>query len=295
MATAGKVHGKASTDLEVLSLICEAELLRGNHVHRVWRGQVGAPGMARAKTMIIKWLDNHLAVCAEFACALAAGSLELRVPAPAIIVAPREFVHGIPAAFQASEVILVGSQYQTPDPFLAMATHGNPAVEEYVWNKLCANDMGPAGAAWDELVANDDRNYANTIFDGSAWWLFDHDRALMQAGPFSKSPTDAAVRLTLKEYRAKFNILASQMVKRLQSNHGISAQPAEFERKKAALSMLAQAARKWAHPDPRIQAIFDTTAILITAIELRLPALALHIEARIKAPSAADLWKQDSK
>jgi hypothetical protein len=294
MAIAGKARGKASTDLEVLLLICEAEPLDGNHVHRVWRGQVVSQDMPRAKTMIMKWLDDHLAVCVELACALAAQSLGLRVPAPAIVVAPREFVHGIPAAFESGEVLLVGSEYKVPDAFLASVTHGNPAAEEFVWNKLCASDMGAAGAAWDELLANDDRHHENAIFDGSHWWLFDHDRALVEAGPFSKNPTDTAVRLALKNFRAKSNNLAAQMVKRLQSNHGISAQPAEFARNKAALSMLAQAASKWTHSDLRIKGIFKTTAILLTAIELRLSALALHIQARIQEPSAADLWKQDS-
>lgn len=294
MATTDRARGRASTGLEVLFLICEAELLEGNHVNRAWRGQVASQGMPRAKTMILKWLDGHLAFCVELACALAAQSLGLRVPAPGIVIAPREFLQGIPAAVRSEEVLLVGSEYKVPDVFLARATHGNPAAEEFVWNKLCASDMGPAGAAWDELVANEDRHHQNAIFDGSHWWLFDHDRALMEAGPFSKNPTDPKVRLDLKNFSARCNNLAAQMVKRHRSSHGISLQPAEFDRHKTALSLLAQAAMKWIHSDPRMQGIFDTTAILLTAIELRLPALALNIQARIEEPSAEDLWKQDS-
>jgi hypothetical protein len=294
MAITEKARGKASTDLEVLFLICEAERLEGNHIHPAWRGQVASQGMPRAKTMIVKWLDGHLALCVELACALAAQSLGLRVPVPGIVIAPREFVQGIPASVGSHEIVLVGSEYKGPDAFLARATHGNPAAEEFVWNKLCASDMGPAGAAWDELVANEDRHHQNAIFDGSHWWLFDHDRALMGAGTYSKNPTDPKVRLDLKNFSAKCNNLADQMVKRHRSSHGISAQPAEFDRHKGALSLLAQAAKKWIHPDPKIQGIFDSTAILLTAIELRLPALALHLQARIEEPSAEDLWKQDS-
>jgi hypothetical protein len=293
MVISSKSRGSVPASLDVLFLICEAELLDGEHVHRAWRAQVASAKMPRSKPMIVKWLDGHLALCVELACALAAQCLDLPVPAPGIIIAPREFLPGLPVSVLGNEIMLVGSEYKTPDAFFARAATGNRAAEEFVWRKLCASVAGPAGAAWDELVANEDRHYQNALFDGSRWWLFDHDRALMSAGPFSKNPIDGNLRLELKNFRAKCNNLADQMVMRHRTSHEISAQPIEFERHRAALSLLVDAARKWTHADPRIQGIFDSTAILLEAVELRLPALALHIQARIAQPSAEDLWKLD--
>lgn len=294
MVKAGKPQTNASTALGLYTLICGAELETGDHVHRVWRGQVATPEMPRAKKMALKWLDGDHAIGVELACALAAQCFGIPVPAPGIVIALREFLPGLPPSVAGETIILIGSEFKDAEIFYSRATPDNRAVEEFVWQRLCASETGPVGAAWDELVANEDRHYQNALFDGTGWWLFDHDRALMSAGPFCKAPIDIPLRLELKEFRAKCNHLAQQVVSRHRVNHGISDQPAKFNRHKEALSLQAEAARKWFHPDAKIQKIFVSTAILLEAIELRLPALAIHLQARTEQPSADDLWTQGS-
>lgn len=274
---------------EISTLISEASRLHGSN-NPVWRAQVASPLAPRARPMIIKWVDGHLALCVELACALAAQALRLPVPAPGLIVAHRDFLPGLPLSIKSTQVLLIGSEYKHADALLSQALSDNPAAEEFVWNKLCASESGSSGAAWDELVANDDRHYRNSLFDGANWWLFDHDRALTSSGPFTKNPTDPSMRASLRDFNAKCNILADQMVRRFQGNHNISAQPTEFARHKAELSVLSGAATKWAHSNPKIQEIFTTTAILLTGIELRLPPLAQHIQVRIEQPSSQGLW-----
>jgi hypothetical protein len=244
--------------------------------------------------MIVKWLDGHLGLCVELACALAAQCLRLPIPAPGIVIAPREFLPGLPISIKGDHILLIGSEYRDPDAFFAQAISNNPAAEEFVWNKLCASSTGPRGAAWDELVANEDRHYQNTLFDGVNWWLFDHDRALLSSGAFSKNPHDEVLRSAIIDFNAKCNLLADQMVNRHGENHGLTAQPAEFAKYRTELSLLASAASKWSHPNAKIQDVFASTGILLTAIELRLPALAQHIQARIQQPSAQDLWTSNS-
>jgi hypothetical protein len=46
---------------------------------------------------------------------------------------------------------------------------------DFVWGKICEDEIAPTGAVWDELVANPDRHVQNLLFDGSKWWLFDHN------------------------------------------------------------------------------------------------------------------------
>jgi hypothetical protein len=270
-------------------LLSEASLLEGKHMHPAWRGQVGNRSVARAKPMILKWLDTHLATCVEFACALAAQCLKLPVPAPGLVIAARNDLPGLPNAAYGEQIILIGSEYKVADAFFAQATNDNPAAEEFVWEKLCASSTAASGSAWDELVANDDRHFQNAIFDGENWWLFDHDRALRSSGSFCKGPQDPQVRISLINFRARCNILAEKTVERHRQNHGIELQPALFEKQKAKLSYLALTANKWAHSEPKIAEIYATTAILLSAIELRLPALAQHIQARITQPGAEEL------
>ncbi|HEU4818327.1 hypothetical protein [Janthinobacterium sp.] len=289
-----KRQSKVGEQVQVYALISEASKLDGAHTHPVWRAQVATPSMPRAQPMIIKWLDGHLSLSIELACALAAQCLKLPVPAPALVVAPRKFLPTLPISIKGEHILLIGSEYKNPDSYFAQATSNNPAAEEFVWSKLCASEAGPSGAAWDELVANEDRHYQNALFDGANWWLFDHDRALMSVGLFSKNPDDIDLRSALVNFNAKCNILAAQMVDRHRGNHGISDQANEFSRHKAELSILSAESRKWLHGDMKIQEIFATTAILLTAIELRLPALAQHIQARIEQPSAENLWTSNT-
>lgn len=280
----------SSTPPTIYTLISEANKLDGQHTHPVWRAQVATAAGARAEPMIVKWLDGQLNLCIELACALAAQCLRLPVPAPGLVIAHRSFLPGLPLSVKGEHVLLIGSEYKTPDAFVALASANNPAAEEFVWGKLCASPTGPSGAAWDELIANDDRHYQNALFDGANWWLFDHDRALLSSGPFSKDPNNDALRSALINFNAKCNILADQMVHRYRDQHNISIQPVEFGKYKAELSLLSSSAQHWSHPNIKIKEVLASTGILLKAIELRLPALAQHIQNRIQQPSAQDLW-----
>jgi hypothetical protein len=270
-------------------LLAKAERLAGEHVHPAWRGQVGNAHATRAKQMVLKWLDSHLAICAELSTALAAQSLKLPVPLPAIVIASREDLPGLPNSAMGDQIILIGSEYKEPETFFTQGMNNNPAAEEFVWNKLCASSTAASGAAWDELIANDDRHFQNALFDGQNWWLFDHDRALQNSGSFCKNPDDQQTRLDLIGFKAKCNLLAEKTVERHQHNHGIEIHPIAFEKHKASLALLTSTVKNWSHPEPRINAIYSTTAILLAAIELRLPALAQHIQTRIARPNAKEL------
>jgi len=272
------------------SLISPACLLEGDHTNPAWRAQVASSSSERARPMILKWIDGHLSISIELACALAAQCLRLPVPSPALVLAPKSYLPGLPAASTGQLVLLIGSEYKTPDVFFAQALSRNPAAEELIWSKLCDSDSGAKGAAWDELIANPDRHHQNALFDGVNWWLFDHDQALLESGAFCKNPLDQAQRLLMCNFSARCNILAEQMVSRLRSQNNISAQPALFDRYKVEMALLSSAASKWTHAHPKIQEIFSTTAILLTAIELRIPTLAQHISNRIAQPSSESLW-----
>jgi hypothetical protein len=272
------------------SLISPACLLEGDHTNPAWRAQVAAPASERARPMILKWIDGHLPTSIELACALAAQCLRLPVPSPALVLAPKSYLPGLPAASTGQLVLLIGSEYKTPDAFFAQALSRNPAAEELIWSKLCDSESGAKGAAWDELIANPDRHHQNALFDGVNWWLFDHDQALLESGTFCKNPLDQTQRSLMCNFSARCNVLAEQMVIRLRSQNNISAQPAQFDRHKAEMALLSTAASKWSHKHPKIQEIFSTTAILLTAIELRLPPLAQHISNRLAQPSSETLW-----
>ncbi|NHQ93344.1 hypothetical protein [Janthinobacterium lividum] len=284
----------SASGLNVYFLLSEACLLEGNHTHPAWRVQVATPLATRALPMIAKWVDGHLAFCVELACALAAQALRLPVPAPGIIIAPKSYLPSLPLTAKGEYILLVGSEYKNADAFFAQVTANNPAAEEFIWSKLCSSNAGAVGAAWDELVANDDRHHQNALFDGVNWWLFDHDRALMSTGPFSKNPFDPQLRAALVSFTAKCNILADQMVARRPGSHGILDQPLELEKRKIELSLLSSRTASWTADDPKIRDILATTAILITAIELRLPALAQHLQTRVLQPSAESLWTSNT-
>jgi hypothetical protein len=233
--------------------------------------------------MIVKWLPSHLAICIEYASALAAQCLKLPVPTPGIVIAEKSDLPGIPNSAGGEQIILIGSEYKVRDAFFAQATNDNPAAEEFVWNKLCASSSAASGAAWDELIANDDRHFQNAL---------DHDRALPSSATFCKTPNDPKIRSDLIEFRAKCNILAEKTVERNKLNHDIESQPTSFEKHKTKLAVLAAEAKKWSHADSRLHEIYATTATLLNAIELRLPALAQHIQARIMKPGAEELlWE----
>jgi hypothetical protein len=290
----------SATELErwrvppVYRLLSSGMLLEGRHTNKVWRGLVHqGSGAGEGVPMIIKWLPKHVAIATELACALAAQALSLDIPAGVIVVADADQLTGIPSrAIPASgePVICFGSQLQWPDDTAVRPMHDDAAVAEVTWQRLCDTNQGPMGAAWDELVANNDRHYENVLFDGKRWWLFDHERSLEPVASVMKRFTQTQARQQIADHAAAKNILAMEVVRRRPNDHGLDKIPTGLSTKQARLTWIADSVRNWRTGNVQIDGIFQITEVIIRSIDLRLPALALHLERRLKRPEGASLW-----
>lgn len=265
-------------------------LLQGNHVNKVWRGMAHpiddtAPGLA----MIIKWMRNPVALATELACSLAGQALKLQVPAGRLVIADGSQLQGIPAEFESRRVICFGSQMQFPDD-LPVFARSDEAAKEFVWSKLCDAPQGASGAGWDELVANEDRHHENVLFDGVRWWLFDHERALEPIAEVMRRYADLTVRQALIDYRVGRNQLASQMIQRRPRDHGLGDVPATLMAARKRMQWLVNAAQKWKTGDSEVDGTLNIAEVVLRSIDLRLPALALHLQARLQQPQGKSLW-----
>jgi len=278
-------------------LLAKAERMAGNHTNPVWRAQVGRPeSPSQALPMVIKYLDGgQIPLCIELSCGLAAQALQLPIPAPALVLAERDDLKGLPASAGGQRFLLIGSQYKKPDALYAQIATNHPAAEEFVWSRLCASETGAKGAAWDELVANPDRHSENLLFDGQKWWLFDHDLALPTTADYLRADANTMTRQQAISFQARFNQLASQMLERRPADHTLDSQAKYLGKHKTALTALAAYARGWQSDDATITGIYQITAILIDKIALRLPALAQHLHARMSRPDASSLWTSHSQ
>lgn len=273
-------------------LLGPAERMHGNHTNHVWRGQVGRPlHPETALPMVVKLLkEGKVPLCIELACALAAQALELPVPAPALVIAERRDLGPLPSSIKGDRLLLVGSHYKKTDALYAQMASDHDAAEEFVWDRLCSSDTGAKGAAWDELVANQDRHSDNLLFDGLKWWLFDHDLALPKSENYIKPDATDLMRRDAHTFQEKCNQLASQMLQRRPSNHSLDKQAKEFSKRKLELWELQSYAKGWRSTDKTINDIFAITAILLHKIYHRLPALAQHLNKRMARPEPASLW-----
>ncbi|KVD77504.1 hypothetical protein WS62_29875 [Burkholderia sp. ABCPW 14] len=196
---------------------------------------------------------------------------------------------------QASSVVLFGSLFQPPDPFMARQASTGEIGEEHVWESVCHNDTGRAGAAWDELVANPDRHAQNLLFDGVKWWLFDHNLALEPVTKLYKAIAEASSQRNVVTYTARVNQLLAQLVKRRPADHGVEDEAAKFARHAQRLKMLAIEMGRWKlPPERRVTATIRMAALIVDLIALRLEPLPLYLAQRLQKPSAETLWN-DSK
>jgi hypothetical protein len=277
--------------LPIYHLAGTASRKEGNHVNPVWLGRVVHEQVAgESLPMIVKLLNSQVTAAVELSCALAARELKLPVPRPGLVVAEREHLPGLPDSVPGKFLLLVGSHYQRPDAFMAAVTAGGgEAAEDHIWRTVCESQTGAPAAAFDELVANADRHCENILFDGSQWWLFDHDLALPPASQYVLSPDLKARRLEAIAFMAKANQIAREMLRRRPLDHAMLAQPSEFDNRSKAVRTLAIRAENWHHADPHIEAIFRLTSVVLGLIHLRLPALGEQLRVRVGNPTPPGL------
>jgi hypothetical protein len=293
----------ASADLQrwrnppVYRLLSMGTLLKGNHQNKVWRGIAQTPGSTEPGIpMVIKWVPKNEVLAAELACALAGRALKLQVPPGVLVLAQKSDLPDLPRRVSGAPsdlVVCYGSELQWPDDTVARPTQA-PAVEEWTWQRLCDTPQGPAGGVWDELVANDDRHYENVVFDGNKWWLIDHEYTLPSVAKVMKRFAEQAVRQTVVDDHAKQNILAEQVLRRRPKDHKMDHLPASWLPLRQRLQWLADQAQRWQTNLQPVDTVLMMTHIYLRSIDLRLPALALHLRQRLAQPDSASLWNSSS-
>ena len=266
-----------------------AELQDGDHSHDVWSVRVVHADMPNyTLPMIVKALPSAVTVAVELACGLAAKELRLNVPQPGLVVADRDDLPGLADSYVGKRLLLVGSHFQQRDALFAAAVENSSAAEKMIWDSVCETPVGRQGAAWDELIANPDRHCENLLFDGTQWWLFDHDQALSPAAAFVSAQGEMQTRLDAITHSASVNCLAAELLQRYGGQHeAIAEQSRRLNSGTRRLQALANFARHWTHPDAEVQTLLKLIAIVLELIQLRLPALAEQLQRRIAPPSVA--------
>ncbi|KAK45413.1 hypothetical protein BG58_17730 [Caballeronia jiangsuensis] len=277
----------------IYRLLGVAEKVHGKHLNHVWKGLAGVPWVDEPGIPVfVKYLSDSAQLCIELACGLASQVLKLPVPSPALVVAELEDIPSYPSAVKTGPLILFGSLFQAPDPFLARRLSEDDRAEDYIWGQVCSDAVGPIGAAWDELVANPDRHAQNLIFDGLKWWLFDHNLALQPLSRIYATLEHDSAQARIVEHMARINQILDQLKKRRQSGQDVVAQADKLARQAKRLKILAIEMRKWEVRQPQLSEILRVAAIIVDLIALRLAPLTLFIEKRLDVPRAEALWTE---
>lgn len=270
----------------------------GDYSHDTWFARVvRSESPEGTLPMIVKRIPKPVTAAVEIACGMAAREFRLNVPAPGLVVADREDLPGLEDEVPGKRFLLVGSHYQRPDALFAAAVAGHPAAEELIWEKVCGTFVASQGAAWDELIANPDRHSENVLFDGTAWWLFDHDQALAPATQYALDETHSAYRQEALAFCAAENQLAEQLSRRISGPlAAVRLQSRRIESGRRRLQTLAHYAREWKHPDAEIQHVLSLVSVVLGLIHLRLPALAEKLHQRLGQPveEQPTLWNSPS-
>ncbi|SEK02775.1 hypothetical protein SAMN05216550_113214 [Paraburkholderia tropica] len=274
----------------VFRLLGVAEKVHGKHLNHVWKGLAGVPWLDEpAIPVFAKFLPRPTQIDIELACGLASQALRLPVPRPALVIAELEDLQSPPASLKDGPIILFGSLFQPPDPFFARKADDDALATEFIWQKVCDDEVAPKGAAWDELVANPDRHAQNLLFDGSKWWLFDHNLALQPLARLYQTLDKDSTQRTIIGHIAKVNQILAQLTERRRADQSVLAEADRMLRQGKKLTLLAREVRKW-KVDSRIDPIFTISATIIDLIALRLQPLALYIEQRLDVPAGESLW-----
>lgn len=282
MASLPKDIAEAVAEPPIYWLMSTADLIgsEDGHLNPAWRGMAGAGPGTPSLPMALKYLgQSSVKISIELACGLAAVALKLPVPKPALVLCDREDLPGIPDAVNGGVLLLFGSSFTPEDTLWTRAKADSDFASELIWQRVCADPVGPKGAAWDELIANSDRHHHNLIFTGLKWWLFDHDKAIEPAGRLATLPP--ALLSEFPEFVSRTNLLANEMLKRHPKDHSLDSQAAEFEKQRERLKAVAHLISKWKSPDARLKGIITDAGLLANMIASRLPALALHLSRRI--------------
>lgn len=293
---------RTANDLEVwrgppvFRLLSSAIPLHGNHLNKVWRGLVHREGSADSGVpMIIKWLPDQIKLMTELACAMAGQALKLPVPSGGLVLCPADQLPELPQGASSVTLVCFGSYLQFEDRgSAALMKDEDGVVAEYIWRQVCESKAAAPGAAWDELVANGDRHCENVIFDGSQWWLFDHERALEPLRLVMQRFADQVIRQQLIDHRAGRNTLAQELLRRRPHDHRIDAEGNALFVRRQRLRWMADVVGKWKTEDQALNAMFQICEVVLMSIDLRLPVLAMSLQQRLSTPSGEALWDTTS-
>jgi hypothetical protein len=293
MTTDGAADLQRWRALPVMRLLGTGALLAGNHQNKVWRGMAQVPNSHEPGVpMIVKWVPKNETLAAELACSLAARALKLQIPPGFLILAEKADLPGLPnrVVGEANHlVICYGSELQWPDDTL-MRPNDSDAAQDYVWRKICETTQGPIGGVWDELVVNDDRHHENVVWDGQRWWLIDHEYSLPSVAKAMKKFTDQILRQGVIDDVAKQNTLVIETMRRRPVDHKMEALPLSWQGYRQRLNWLADQARQWRTGLSPVDTVLMMTEFYLRGIDLRLPALALHLHQRMSKPTTSSLW-----
>ena len=265
----------------------------GDHSHDTWHVRVVHEAISGySMPMIVKAVRSQIVLAIEVACGMAARELRLAVPQPGLVVADRADLPDISDDIPGEKLLLVGSHYQRPDALFAEAVDNSPAAEELIWSKVCESPIASQGAAWDELIANPDRHCENVLFDGTSWWLFDHDQALAPAAAYAGGVSNPGTRQEAIEFKAQVNLLADQLLRRYAgTQQSIVNQHRKLEQGAKRLQALARYAESWTHKDTDVHSTLQLIGVVLGLIQLRLPSLAQKLHTRVNLPGPGNsLW-----
>ena len=282
-------------DPPVYRMLSPGTLLSGEHTNKVWRGMTQIPyNTEPGIPMIIKWIEKKERMAAELACSLAARAFKLDIPAGVLVLAEKDQLSALPRRVtggQRDYLLCFGSEFQWPDDTIARPADHDSA-QEWVWSRLCQTPQGANGSVWDELVANEDRHSDNVVFDGIRWWLIDHERTLSPLNKVMMKFAETAIRQAVIAHKAPSNPLLQEMVRRRPTDHKMESLPSTLLTHRVRLQWLADQARNWKTGILEVDTVLMMTEIYLRSIDLRLPALALHLRERISGPSRPLLWSQ---
>lgn len=214
----------------------------------------------------------------ELACGLSGALLGNAVPRPCLVRADPPAPGGTAPTTTGQKRLMFGSAFVSQDAFFEhlIDQADDTALSQAVWGHFCREtETASRGAAFDELAANFDRHLRNLRFDGTRWWLIDHEKSLWAA--FGQ----ADLNKVKPGFKGSSNFIATELKRRHPRDHGLSAMARTVSRQKQRLLGLAAVSAKWRDPDPQINAVLQRSSQLINLLARRMPMLTQLISDRI--------------
>lgn len=285
--------------LPIVHMVSAGAPIHARQIHRVWRAMVQTPGsVAPAIPVVLKAVPSREKLIIELACSLASGVLKLPVPRGMLALADPEDLPNPPADALTlpgvPQLPCFASVLRWPDDTAERALDDDSSITEYLWHRFCSTTTGAPSAAWDELVANADRHTGNFVFDGTRYWLIDHELSLRPIAEAMRQMTESETRQRVLSHKAERNQVAYQMLQRRPNDHGMLLQPRHFEGKAKALELFAAKMSQWRTGIPALDDLLSDTETVLRGIILRLPALSLQLNERLSKPGGPLLWTTSS-